>query len=212
MINYKFQNQKLLEEALIHPSLTEIEGKNYERLEFLGDRVLGMVIADILFNNYPESQEGDLAIMYANLVNSACLTNLALKLNLDELIKTDGDKNNLNPKLLENCIEAVIGAIYLDGGYHAAKEFISHHWKELFSQKNNLMTRDPKSSLQEWAQKRHYPLPQYEVISRTGPSHKPFFTIEISISGLGKAQGSGYSKKKAELDAAKKLLDKINDE
>jgi ribonuclease-3 len=216
LINYSFEQPSLLEEALTHPSLgqTAQSGSpyNYERLEFLGDAVLGMVIAQMLMMKYPTEQEGELAKRQAALVKGDVLTDIAQLVDLGSYINmssgeesTGGRKNKRN---LENTLEAIIGAIYLDGGLEAVSPFIERFWLSRL-EVMAVPPKDPKTRLQEWAQKQGYPVPEYKVVEHSGPSHEPSFTIEVFVKDCPKVTGVGASKKAAEKIAAKALLKKI---
>ena len=214
IINYQFKNQDWLREALTHPSFNE--GKkgliDYQRLEFLGDSVLGLIISEILINTYIKDQEGDLANKRAALVCRDTLVKVALKLNLGNFIFIGKSENNANgrnnPATLENSLEALIGAIYLDGGINFVSDFIKKFWHEEIS--NLTMTpKNFKSMVQEWAQKLKKPIPSYIVISREGLSHKPNFVVKLIVDGEKEVQGQGASKKIAENEAAKNFIETV---
>lgn len=217
ILEYKFNDLKLLEEALTHPSLTLFNHKNYdkynfERLEFLGDSVLGLVIAELLMDRYPKEVEGELAKRQAGLVRGDAVTNVAKKLNIGKFIKmtpgeesTGGRENSSN---LENCLEAIIGAIYKDSNILEAKKFIKKHWSDLI-EKMITPPKDAKTALQEWTQSKNLGIPVYNIISTNGPSHSPEFTIELVIEKHEKIQAKGASRKKAEKQAARKMLEII---
>lgn len=216
-IEYKFLNPSLLQDALTHPSLAGLkQGKkskttSYERLEFLGDRVLGLVIAEWLYKLFPDSSEGDLAKRLASLVNRDSLREIALAIGLDKHIKIARAEENLltkkNQAVLSDAMEALIGAIYLDGGIEAARKFIHKHWKN--AEKTEAAPADPKTALQEWVQGHGLPLPVYKVKEKTGPAHAPKFVVEASVSGFKPTIGEGPSKRLAEKEAAQKLLQLI---
>lgn len=210
-LKIKFNDKKLLERALTHPSMGK-SAPNYERLEFLGDSVLGLVISAELFTRFPKEAEGELTKRLAGLICGDTLMQVAQKLGLAEMIhmsesesSSGGRENKAN---LENAMEAVIGAIYLDQGFEAAKEFVLREWDSLID-KMLEPPKDAKSALQEWAQGRSLPLPEYIVTRQEGPSHAPDFEISVSVQGYGAESASGNSKREAEHKAAKKLLDKL---
>ncbi|MBV0899395.1 MAG: ribonuclease III [Wolbachia endosymbiont of Fragariocoptes setiger] len=216
IINYRFINNNLLIEALTHPSINKRNSNNkiisYERLEFLGDSILNMVISAMLFRLFPDEKEGALAKRKTDLVCGNTIANIAKEIQLSDFIIMsnseicNGGKYNL--KNLENVLEALIGALYIDGGLEVVEEFIFKHWKKLA---NTILNppQDCKTTLQEWAQKNGLPLPEYKVIEKTGPAHKPEFTISISIEHYGRVTASAYNKKLAEQKAAELILEKI---
>lgn len=199
-----------LESALTHSSSGS--AVNYERLEFLGDRVLGLVIAESLFIEFPGENEGDLAKRHAALVQGRVLADVARGLDLGSFIslseaeRAAGGADNEN--ILADAMEAVIGALYLDLGLEACRHMI----KGLWADKVHTMAtppQDPKTALQEWAQARGLPLPVYEIIDRQGPDHAPVFEIRVSVQGAGAAAARGSSRRAAEKDAAEKLLNNV---
>lgn len=216
-INWKIiRESDLVKQALTHPSRAQTAGENpynNQRLEFLGDSVLGLVIADMLYHMYPNEQEGDLARRLSALVCGERLVEVAHSIGLGEtLILSESEEENNgreNPSNLEDACEALIGALYLDGGFDAAKQFIHQHWHDLAKSVNE-PPKDPKTELQEWAQQRKLPLPEYEEINREGPAHAPEFTIKVSVANHGDAQATANSKKQAEREAAQALLAKIS--
>ena len=207
-INYNFINIKLLERALTHPSLAK--QANNQRLEFLGDAVIGLVVAHIIYDLFPDEQEGDLARRQAGLVRSETLAKVARDIGLGEIlnvalceIQSNGRSNDSN---LEDAMEALIGAIYLDGGLESAKAFIYPRWSILA--KNEIIPpKDAKTALQEFAQGRGLPLPCYKLLDTKGSAHAPIFTIEVTVQGFEPATAKASSKRTAEQQAAKNLLD-----
>lgn len=208
ILSVKFNNKKLIEQALTHPSFSKT-GADYERMEFLGDHVLGLVISEILYNKFPNENEGQLTKRLAGLICGETLVKIARKLKLGEHLKMahaevqSGGRENKSA--LENAMEAVIGAIYLDQGLEVAREFITRSWSDIVEEMV-LPPKDAKSSLQEWAQGRALPLPEYEVIATTGPSHAPVFEVQVSVLTLPPKTGKGSSKRIAEQEAAKEVL------
>ena len=213
MIGYGFRNPRLLQQAFVHRSLARTEASgaphNNQRLEFLGDAVLGMVIAEMLYQHYADAAEGELSRRLVALVNGEVLTDIARELNLGEYLQLsesesahDGRNNASN---LEDALEALIAAIYLDSGIEATRNFITRFWQRRLQ---TLITapKDPKTTLQEWAQARSLPLPEYHVIAEEGPAHAPIFTIEISVQGYPAITAQGKNKKLAERDAASNML------
>ncbi len=213
-LNYSFCNPDLLTEALTHPSLGRKSTiGSYERLEFIGDSVLGMCIAELLFREYPDVAEGGLSRMHSNLVNTTCLASVAMKLDLGKyLIMDSGEESSggrTNPRNLENAMEALLGAIFLDRNYQAVRGVVWSLWRELVEQNEVVHKRDFKSALQEWSQRYHSVLPTYQIIDKQGAAHEPIFTIKVSVGGVGIAIGQGKSRKQAEIQAAKILLEKV---
>lgn len=206
-----FKDKSLIEQALTHPSFSK-NGADYERMEFLGDHVLGIVIAEELYSRFKDENEGQLTKRLAGLICGASLVEVARKLKLGEQLKMASSEaaagGRDNKSTLENAMEALIAAIYLDQGLEAARKFILAGWNDLIDNMNE-PPKDAKSTLQEWAQGRGLPLPEYIVTSTEGPSHAPIFEVEVSVEGLPKQRGVGSSKRIAEQEAAKKALKKI---
>ena len=213
VLSVKFNNKKLIEQALTHPSFSKT-GADYERMEFLGDHVLGIVIAEILYKRFPNENEGQLTKRLAGLICGDTLVTIARALKVGDHLKMAQSEaaagGRENRSTLENTMEAIIAAIYLDQGLEVAREFITRAWMDAV-ENMQLPPKDAKSSLQEWAQGRGLPLPEYEVISTTGPSHAPIFEVQVSVKGLESKTGGGSSKRVAEQEAAKNLLAQILD-
>ncbi|MBX9787028.1 MAG: ribonuclease III [Alphaproteobacteria bacterium] len=209
-LNYQFKNPSLLKKALTHPSaLPPGQGIDFERLEFLGDRVLGLVMARWLFEKFPKESEGNLAARFANLVRKETLLKVASTIKLESVMvmkheTSSSQKKRLETLLADGC-EALIGALYLDDDLEVAQVFIHHFW-EPFLEENLPPPQDPKSALQEWVQSQGKKHPQYELISSSGPAHAPDFIVEVSVEGLTSARGKGSSKRLAEKDAAQEML------
>ena len=213
IFRYKFSDSDTLHRALMHSSLKQSKtDPSYERLEFLGDRVLGLVIAELLLEKFPSSAEGKLAPRLASLVSGTTLAEVARSVGLGGyVLMTEGEAaagtNDLS-SVLADCCEAVIGALYVDGGIDAAASFIRRIWTPLIE---NVEPRVAKTELQEWLQGRGLPLPEYIVVERTGPPHKPVFTVELTISGYEPVRAIGPSKRVAELAAAGRMLEQIGE-
>ena len=212
IISVDFNDKSLIKQALTHPSLSK-KGPNYERLEFLGDHVLGLVISEKLFEKFPDEAEGNLTKRLAGLICGETLVKVASNLNLGEYIQmaqseasSGGRTNKAN---LENAMEALIGAIYLDKGIEVAREFISHNWDNLIDTMVE-PPKDAKSALQEWAQGNGFPLPEYEVVSIEGPPHAPIFEVKVTVEGQKPAFGNGTSKRAAEQEAAARMIAKLD--
>jgi ribonuclease-3 len=210
ILQIKFKNKKILEKSLIHKSLDPIN--NNEKLEFLGDRVLGFVISKKLYEIYPEETEGALDKKFASLVNKNMCLSIANKLNLSKFIKTNTNKtNNYKPenKIISDTCEAIIGAIFLDQGIKVVENFILKIWNEYIE--NTQETKiDSKTMLQEFSLKKYKVLPKYTLLKTKGPKHKPVFHVQVKIKSSKSIDGIGSSKKLAEQDAATSLLRKIN--
>tara|TARA_B000000460_G_C21449994_1_gene363310 strand:- start:249 stop:914 length:666 start_codon:yes stop_codon:yes gene_type:complete len=208
-IQIKFKNKKNLLKSLTHKSFDSTN--NNEKLEFLGDRVLGLVISKKLFELYPDDTEGNLDKKLAFLVNKNRCCEIGKKINLDKFIITGTSKqkrNNIVDKIISDTCEALIGAIYLDLGFIVVEKFINRLWKNNL-QKTIALHIDAKTKLQEYSLKKYKSLPIYKFISSTGPKHKPLFKIGVKIQNSEFINATGYSKKDAELKAANLFLKKI---
>ena len=210
-----FDDFGLLETALTHPSAASgARGArpSYQRLEWLGDRVLGLVLADQLFHAYPDEEEGPLARRMAALASEPSLVRVAREIDLGRYLIVDaGEERNRgreNAANLADACEAVIGALYLDGGLEAARAFVIARWAPLIEEQI-APPKDSKSALQEWTQARGIGLPRYRVVDSTGPDHRPLFTISVEVDGHGAAEADGGGKREAETKAARRLLEKL---
>ena len=201
-INFKFKNLDLLIKSLTHKSFDS--KNNNEKLEFLGDRVLGLVIAKKLLEIYPDEKEGILDKKFASLVNKKTCLQIANDICLEKYILTFNPKNRkikVEDKVIADCCEALIGAIYLDKGFSAAENFILTFWSKNI--KDSVITQiDPKTKLQEYSLKKYKKLPTYKIISNTGPRHKPLFKVAVKLPDTKFYVGQGSSKKDAEQSAA----------
>ena len=207
-IKIKFKNLNYLKKSITHKSYDP--SKNYEKLEFLGDRILGFVISKKLIELYPNQKEGTLDKKLASLVNKNQCLEIAKSLNLEKFILV-GNKNSnskIENKILADSIEALIGAIYYDKGFDVAEKFILNNLKNFINLSEETKI-DSKTKLQEYSLKKFKSLPIYKLITSTGPKHKPNFVISVKLKDTKFYEGSGYSKKKAEQNAAKKLLDSL---
>lgn len=212
-LGYRFASTALLLEALTHPSAVGRElARSYERLEFLGDRVLALVLAEMLYARFPNEPEGSLAKRLSVLAQRETLTEVALELELgQDLILAASEEmggGRANPTTLGDALEALLGAIYLDGGKAPAEQLIRRFWEPLLERAAE-PPQDPKTALQEWAQARGLPLPRYRETGRSGPPHEPTFTIEVSVTGHEPAAAEGRSKRAAERAAAEVLLARV---
>jgi len=206
IIKIKFKNKSLLIMALTHKSANK--EVNNEKLEFLGDRVLGLVLSKKLYDLYPVENEGILDKKLASLVKRKTCSNVSWSIGIQNFIITGSQKKKIlitDDKILSDCCEAVIGAIFIDRGFEASKNYILKIWKKEID-KSNITILDPKTKLQEFSLKTYKKLPIYRIISSTGPRHNPIYRISVSIINSKQYIGSGNSKQMAELDAANKLL------
>jgi ribonuclease-3 len=216
ILGHRFKSAAILEEALCHPSAasgSDDRVHGYERLEFLGDRVLGLVMADLLLHAYPDENEGALSRRFVALVRREALVRVAEAIDLGRFVTlSPGEEftgGRDSPAVLGDSCEAVIAALYLDGGLSVARRFIESYWTPLMGELAS-PPKDAKTTLQEWAQGRGKPLPTYEVVDETGPAHEPEFTVEVHVSGFRPVRAKGPSKRAAEQSAAAGLLDSIN--
>jgi ribonuclease-3 len=212
-IGHPFAEPDLLREALTHPSVNPGDRGPApfanQRLEFLGDRVLGLVIAEWLLDRFPDEPEGALARRHTALVRAEALAEVAGAVELGRyLAMAPGEAEGggrANAATLANACEAVIGALFRDGGLDAARAFVRREWAGAL-ERDARPPQDPKTRLQEWAQGRGLPLPHYEIVSRSGPDHQPLFQVQVSVQGHDAVSASGASKRTAEREAASRLL------
>jgi ribonuclease-3 len=211
-IGHKFADPALLATAFTHVSALNSarkRGDSYQRMEFLGDHVLGLIVSDMLYRAFPNANEGELSKRLAELVRRESCADVAKSLGLVDDIKLGavgaGASARLRKSVLGDICEAVIGAVFLDGGYAAAAQFVERNWVERM-RKPRRPLRDPKTVLQEWAQANKLPTPVYREIERTGPHHDPQFRIAVDLPGLAPAEGVGGSKRAAEKDAASVMI------
>lgn len=208
MLGYNFKDKALLRHSLTHPSIAKGQS-DYQRLEFLGDRVLALVIAEEIYRQNPSHREGQMANMHSNLVRGGVCGEIGRQIGVGEFIAVGLSEKrkgvNLNNTVVGDVVEALIGAIYLDGGLEAAKSFILKNWAARLLERT-VVAKDPKTSLQEWVLARGLPIPAYKVIKREGLDHSPVFTVELSVKDKEAAHGSGLSKRLAEMAAADVFL------
>jgi len=211
-IGYRFTDVALLDSALSH--ISALKGArnragSYQRLEFLGDHVLGLVISDMLFRAFPKADEGELSRRLADLVRKETCAEIARTIDLGAAIRLGSSEANAGgrtrPAILADVCEALIGAVYLDGGFSAAEALVGRLWAARMQTKAQPL-RDPKTVLQEWAQARGLPTPAYREIARTGPDHDPEFRVAVQLPRLAPAEGSGRSKRAAEQAAAAAMM------
>lgn len=212
-LDYTFRDPSLLRRALTHPSAVserpQGEPESYQRLEFLGDRVLGLVVADMLAEAFPDADEGGLHRRHAALVRKETCADVGAELGIGEaLILGEGEANSGGREkgtILGDACEAVIGAIYTDGGLEPARALIERLWRSRMTERQR-SPRDAKSTLQEWAQGRGLTMPRYSVIAESGPQHAPRFAVQVELDPFAPAQAEGSSKREAEQGAAAALL------
>ena len=210
IIKYNFKKPYLLIKALTHKSFDN--NINNEKLEFLGDRVLGLIISEKLLEKYPDEKEGIIDKKFANLVNKKTCLLIAKKINLKKFILLGSSHKKLQrtaDKINSDCLEAIVGAIYLDGGLKSVEKFILIFWEE-YLLKSSITLIDSKTKLQEFSLKKFKELPKYIFFKKTGPQHRPLFKTEVQIPNSKKIIGVGSSKKNAQQNAAEKLLKILN--
>lgn len=215
-IGRRFRSKALLREALTHSSVNERReaAVSYERMEFLGDRVLGLTIAEYLYVRFPGAGEYDMAPRLNALVNRDACARAARRIDMGVALKLSASEERSGGRqkdtILADACEALIAAIYLDGGYKAAQAFIHLAWAGEFEAVETT-PRDPKTALQEWAAQRRRPNPHYAVVERTGPDHAPRFVVEARVDGVEAGRGTGSSKRDAEREAARAVLNAVGE-
>ncbi len=217
-LGHVFDRPERLVEALTHPSMAGLGagarsiGRAYERLEFLGDRVLGLVMAEWLLETHPDEREGDIARRQSALVARDAIVRVADGIGLgDHIVAVTGVgevATRGQPALLADAMEAVIAAVFLDGGLDAARGVVRRLWAAEIG-RSTPPPQDAKTRLQEWAQGRRRPAPVYETVDRQGPDHAPVFTVRVTVGGIEPAVATGRSKQEAEKAAAQALLDRL---
>jgi len=213
-LGYEFGETLYITKAMTHSSaIHDSTGLDYERLEFLGDRVVNLIIADLLFKSFRKEKEGALAKRHTALVRTETLADMARDLSLGDFVMLSDAERRAggaeNDNILADIMEAVTAAIYLDAGYERAQAFLQAC---LGNRLHDMVEppRDPKTTLQEWSQAKNMGLPLYEVIAQTGPDHAPEFTVQVSLDGYPPQSASSTSKKRAEKEAAQNMLDHIS--
>jgi ribonuclease-3 len=208
-LGHRFAEPQLLQDALAHAG--RVGGRHssglprHERLEFLGDRVLGLVIAEALLQRHPADPEGALSRRLAALVRAETLARIAGELGVEGWLRPAAGSGPVTDSVLADTLESVIGALYLDGGLAVAQQFVLDRWAGLLDDMGEPL-RDPKTALQEWAQARALPLPAYRLVEAAGPDHAPSFRVEVTVGEAPPALGEGRSKRTAEQIAAARLL------
>ena len=208
ILNYKYKNPALLKQALTHSSFASDVEKNYERLEFLGDRVLGLSIASLWYNIFPHEPEGSLSQRHTGLVCKETVAMVAKTLQLDKYMIVANEEIRDNENVLCDVCEAVIGSIFIDGDCVEAIKFVNQHWRELID-KNVAPPKDAKTALQEVAHAKGRGVPVYKLEGREGSEHEPIFYMSVSLKGVAPEVGEGRNKKLAEQEAAAKMLKKL---
>ncbi|MET4116929.1 ribonuclease-3 [Bradyrhizobium sp. JR1.5] len=213
-IGYSFADPNLLMQGITHVSALKSgrkRGDSYQRLEFLGDHVLGLVVSDMLYHAFPNADEGEMSKRLAELVRKESCADVAKSLGLLDDIKLGSVGSSADARLRKSVLgdicEAVIGAVFLDGGYAAAADFVKRNWTERMHKPRRPL-RDPKTVLQEWAQGKGLPTPVYREVERTGPHHDPQFRVAVDLPGLAPAEGIGGSKRAAEKVAASVMIER----
>jgi ribonuclease-3 len=208
-IGHEFSDRGLLRTALTHASAVAAGHASYQRLEFLGDRVLALIVTEMLLQVFPEAEEGELAQRLAGLVRNEACADVAVNLDLGDAIRLGGGEQQSGGRkkaaILGDVCEAVIGALYLDGGIEPAKRFIEAHWRDRMVNWQGPL-RDAKTTLQEWAQGKGSPTPTYAIIGRSGPDHAPRFEVEVTVQSIAPGRGEGRSRREAEQTAAAAML------
>ncbi|MCJ8519110.1 ribonuclease-3 [Pseudorhizobium tarimense] len=211
LIGHEFADKQWLDRALTHASMASGKGPNYERLEFLGDRVLGLCVAELLFRTFKNAAEGELSVRLNQLVSAESCAEVADQLELHRFIRTGADVKKLTGKRMLNVradvVESLIAALYLDGGLEAARTFVLRYWKDRATRADGAR-RDAKTELQEWAHANFAVTPAYRVDDRSGPDHDPRFTVTVEVKGVAPETGIERSKRAAEQVAAAKMLER----
>ena len=214
-IGYHFADKAVFERALTHISALSggaTRANSYQRLEFLGDHVLGLVISDMLYRAFPRANEGELSRRLSDLVRKETCAEVARAMDLGPALKLGNSESHaggrLRATILADACEALVGAVFIDGGYEAADKLVEKFWKARMLKPLRPL-RDPKTMLQEWAQARALPTPAYQELARTGPHHNPKFSVAVVLPGRPPAEGTGTSKRAAEQAAAAAMLTKV---
>lgn len=209
-LGYRFRDRALLRQAFTHGSTLAKKG-DYQRLEFLGDRVLGLVIAEELYRQNPSHSEGHMANLHSSLVRGGVCGDVGKTLNLGDWIAVGQSERkkgiNLSSSVMGDVVEALNGGIYVDGGLEEAKTFILRNWATFLAERKSI-SKDPKTFLQEWSLAHGLAIPAYKVLKREGLEHSPLFTVELNVKGRLGAEGQGTSKQMAEMAAASKFIER----
>jgi ribonuclease-3 len=214
LIGYRFKDRSLLQRALTHASLGDGNRgvRNNERLEFLGDRVLGLIAAEKLHTRFKSAKEGQLAPMYNSLVDKTACERVARAFELGPALLMSPSEENVGGRekasILADATEALMAAVYLDGGLDAARSVFERGWQESF-ERLGAKPRNPKSDLQEYAARKGYGVPRYDLVERAGPDHEPKFIMRVELNGFDACDGEGGSKQEAQREAATAMLQRI---
>ena len=210
-LGYEFTDKELAVRALTHRSLCQVN-LSYERLEFLGDRVLALILSETLYHKFPNADQGELTKRYHPLAKESALAHIAQKGGLQSFILADDPSDiSARPSVQSDIVESLIAALYLDGGMEIARKFINDFW--VFDEATpDDRSDNPKSALQEWAAARQLGFPDYKVAEKQGPEHAPHFIVTVMLGDTHKAQGEGSSRKAGEQDAARRLLSRLANE
>ena len=208
-LGHAFRDRALLVTALTHASAVSGTRETYQRLEFLGDRVLGLIVTELLVTAFPKATEGELSLRLADMVRKEACAEVAVALDMGSAIRFGGGKAQrtvlATTNVLADVCEAVIGAIYLDGGMEAARTFVEGSWRERLAAATVPM-RNAKAALQEWAQANGHGVPTYAIAAKSGPDHEPRFEVEARVGSLAPSRGQGRTRRDAEQAAATVLL------
>lgn len=208
-LGYQFQDSDCLAQAFRHASVTSKNQQSYERLEFLGDRILGLGVAELLYKAYPHDTEGELARRHSPLVSAETLCDIARQLDLQDFIQAETkDFSKNRPSVMADGVESLLAVVYLESGLGAAQKIIARFWSPLVKAMVDA-PKDPKSAVQEWAHRHKKTAPLYELLKRAGPDHNPVFFVRVSIERNLHATAEGPSLKQAEKSAAQNLLKKL---
>lgn len=211
MVGHAFANRDLVDLAMTHASVRSGSGGNYERFEFLGDRVLGLCVAELLFTTFPGASEGELSVRLNHLVSAETCASVADEMGLHQFIRTGADVKKITAKNMLNVradvVESLIAALYLDAGLEVARAFVLRYWQDK-AENSNAARRDAKTELQEWTHARFGTTPAYRVDNRSGPDHDPRFTVTVEIAGIAPETGIERSRRAAEQAAAAKILER----
>ncbi len=209
-IGHNFRDKSLLHTALTHSSTGT--GVNYERLEFLGDRVLGLVVAQLLYERFPSEKEGDLAKRLSSLVQGSMLAEMADKMAIGDFVQlSDAERNaggQENENILADVFESLIGALFLECGLEAPEKLIRELWSDVLDTMKTPPLH-PKTALQEWLQSKGLPLPQYEIVAQSGPDHAPLFDVRLTVQGYEPLMAQGHTRQEAEKKVAEEFLNSI---
>ena len=208
-LGYVFQDSERLSQAFRHASVTSKKQQSYERLEFLGDRILGLGVAELLYKAYPEDTEGELARRHSPLVSAETLCAVARHLDLQDFIQAETkDFSKNRPSVMADGVESLLAVVYLESGLGPAQKIIERFWSPLIKEMVEA-PKDPKSAVQEWAHRHKKTAPLYELLNRSGPDHNPVFSVRVSLDRTLHETAEGSSLKQAEKTAAQNLLKKL---